>query len=216
MDSEQLFWFVLMTEPVAAVILAAGLSRRMGKPKMSLPWGQTTVLGQVIDIFKQAGVQEIVIVTGGARQAVDEELARSTYSLPVRSVFNPDYETGEMLSSIQCGLQSLGNSVEAALIGLGDQPQISLAAVWAVLGDQWKVPISSVSNYRDKIIVPSFNNHRGHPWLVGSQYWQQVLEPPLTTRDFLREHASLIQYVATDLTVLKDLDTPEDYERERP
>ncbi len=199
-----------MTEPVAAVILAAGLSRRMGKPKMSLPWGRTTVLGQVIDVFTQAGVQEIVIVSGGARQSIEEELARSVHPIPVHSVYNPDYETGEMLSSIQCGLQSLGALLEAALIGLGDQPQISLTAIQAVLSDQ--------PNYRDKIIVPSYNMHRGHPWLVGSQYWQQVLElkSPLTTRDFLREHANQIQYVATDLTVLKDLDTPEDYERERP
>jgi len=195
-----------MTQFVGAVILAAGLSRRMGKPKMLLPWGQTTVLGQVISTFAQAGVQEIVIVTGGARQAVEDELALWAQQAPFHSVYNPDFESGEMLSSIQCGLRSLGPLAEAALIGLGDQPQLSLVAIQSVLSAQ------------AKIIVPSYNMRRGHPWLVARQYWGQLLDlkPPQTTRDFLNKHASEIQYVATDLTVLKDLDTLEEYQRERP
>ena len=196
-----------MTQSVAAVILAAGMSRRMGTPKMLLPWGQTTVLGQVISIFMQAGLQEIVIVTGGARQAVESELALLSHRFPVHIVYNPDCESGEMLSSIQCGLAGLSSQVPAALIGLGDQPQLSLAAIQAVLGTQTNL-----------IVVPSYNMRRGHPWLVGRQFWPELMElkPPQTTRDFLNDHAGIIQYVSTDLTVLKDLDTPEEYQREKP
>ena len=199
-----------MTNAVAVVILAAGLSRRMGTPKMLLPWGGKTVLGQVISTFARAGVQEIVVVTGGARQAVEAELARWSPDLPIQSVYNPDYESGEMLSSIQCGLASLGSLVGSALIGLGDQPQLSLSAVQEV--------IKAHTDAVDSIIVPSFNMRRGHPWLVGREYWGELLalKPPLTTRDFLNKHASIIRYVPTDITVLKDLDTPEQYQQEKP
>ncbi len=50
---------------VAAIVLAAGLSRRMGNPKMLLPWGKTTVIGRVIAVLEQAGLSEIIVVTGG-------------------------------------------------------------------------------------------------------------------------------------------------------
>jgi CTP:molybdopterin cytidylyltransferase MocA len=59
---------------------------------------------------------------------------------------------------------------------------------------------------------------RGHPWLVRRELWAELLalRPPQTLRDFLNAHAEEIQYVETDPTILKDLDTPEDYRREKP
>jgi molybdenum cofactor cytidylyltransferase len=199
-----------MVKTITGIILAAGLSRRMGTPKMLLPWGQTTVLGQVIDTFSRAGLQEIVIVTGSARQIVDAGLEGLAWQVPLRSVYNPQFETGEMLSSLQCGLASLAPQVEFALIGLGDQPQLSLMAVQQVLA------ASELS--LEQIIVPSYNLRRGHPWLVHRIFWDQILllEPPLTLRDFLNAHADKICYIEADHTILKDLDTPEDYSRERP
>ena len=70
---------------VAAVVLAAGQSRRMGRPKLVLPWGDTTVIGRVVQALLEAGLNEIVVVTGGARRQVEAALA----GLPVRPVFNP-------------------------------------------------------------------------------------------------------------------------------
>ena len=57
---------------ITAIILAAGQSKRMGQPKMLLPWGETTVLGQVIETVQSAGVGNILVVTGGAREQVEE------------------------------------------------------------------------------------------------------------------------------------------------
>ena len=195
---------------LAAVILAAGQSKRMGQPKMLLPWGGTTVIGRVIATFAEASLNEIVIVTGGAREAVERETERLGREYPVRCVHNPQYESGEMLSSLQAGLLSLGTQFEAALIGLGDQPQLSLAAVHKV--------ISANEANTAQLIVPSYNMRRGHPWLVNRFFWPALfaLKSPQTLRDFLNTFSTKILYVESDQTILKDLDTPEDYLKEKP
>jgi molybdenum cofactor cytidylyltransferase len=195
---------------IAAVILAAGQSKRMGQPKMLLPWGETTVLRQVLTTFAQIGVSEIVVVTGGAREAVEAEAARSAGKIPLRCVHNPDFEGGEMLSSVQAGLAALGPEVAAALIGLGDQPQLSLESARKV--------VAAAEAPGARLLVPSYNLRRGHPWLVERSLWNEILalQAPQTLRDFLNSQAGGIRYVEADQTILKDLDTPEDYQRERP
>ena len=177
---------------------------------MLLPWGETTVLGQVVSTFAKTGVSEIVVVTGGQREVVETEAARWAEKPPVRCVHNPAHERGEMLSSLQCGLAGLGSEVESALIGLGDQPQLSLEAARKVVAAfEWPGA---------RLIIPSFNQRRGHPWLVERSLWPEImaLRPPQTLRDFLNAHTGEIFYVETDESVLKDLDTPDEYRREKP
>jgi molybdenum cofactor cytidylyltransferase len=182
----------------------------MGQPKMLLPWGDTTVVGQVIYTFGASGTSEVLIVTGGAREAVEAEAARLTEKFPVRCVHNPAYETGEMLSSLQCGLARLGPEVDAALIGLGDQPQLSL--------DSARKVVAAFESSGASLVVPSYNLRRGHPWLAERGLWGEILalKAPETLRDFLNSHAGEILYVEAGWTILKDLDTPEDYQREKP
>jgi len=191
---------------IAALILAAGQSKRMGQPKMLLPWGETTVLGQVINTFRAAGVEDLLVITGGAREQVEALVGDSA-----RTVFNPNFAAGEMLSSIQAGLAGLQPETEVVLIGLGDQPQVQERSVRLVVEEQTKSGAA--------LIVPSFQMRRGHPWLVARPYWDQILRmsPPETPRDFLNRHASEIRYVEiNDPGILKDLDTPEDYLKSRP
>ncbi len=90
---------------ISAIILAAGESKRMGQPKMLLPWGEVTVLGQVISTYQAAGVEDVLVVTGGAREQV-EGIVRQHGA---RSVFNEQFAGGGMLSSLQCGLQFLSD-----------------------------------------------------------------------------------------------------------
>ncbi|HQU35362.1 MAG TPA: NTP transferase domain-containing protein, partial [Anaerolineales bacterium] len=115
---------------ISAIILAAGESKRMGQPKMLLKWGKTTVLEHVISVFANAGVEDIVVVTGAARDEVEKIVAVAQTSCPARSVFNEGFVEGEMLSSIQCGLRDLAEKdSSAALIALGDQPQVREGSV---------------------------------------------------------------------------------------
>lgn len=199
-----------MDDDISAVILAAGLSKRMGTPKMLLPWGGNTILGQVVLTYARAGVKDVVIVTGGARQAVEGEVLKLSRDFPVRSIYNPQHEAGEMLSSLHCGLKAVGGGAVAVLIGLGDQPQLSLEALGRV--------ISAYAESGARLVVPSCNMRRGHPWLVGRPLWQEILalSAPQTMRQFLSNHPGDIHYVETDATILKDMDTLEDYQREKP
>jgi molybdenum cofactor cytidylyltransferase len=116
-----------------------------------------------------------------------------------------------MLSSFQVGLQAACSESVAALLALGDQPQIELAVVKAVM------QVFRAS--RPSILIPSYQMRRGHPGVVGRVFWGEILamRPPATLRDFLNNHAGEIKYLAVDTeTVVQDIDTPQDYERYRP
>jgi molybdenum cofactor cytidylyltransferase len=192
---------------VSAVVLAAGLSTRMGRPKMTLPWGKTTVIQSVISILEESQIGDILVVTGGAREEVEKALKGSR----ARTVFNPDFQFQEMLSSLKVGLKNLTPHRTAALVVLGDQPQIERKVVREIL--------AFYQNTGADLIVPSYRMHRGHPWLVSRPLWVQIheLSSDQTLRDFLNQQAEKISYLNVDTpSVLKDLDTPEDWQRDHP
>ncbi len=204
---------------ISAIILAAGESRRMGQPKMLLPWGNVSVLEHVISVFSGAGMEDILIVTGAIREQIEEAVVKYGKRYPVRSVYNKDYAHGEMLSSLQCGLRALAPTdlsnaesvTAAALVGLGDQPQIQERSV--------RLVSEAFMETESPIVIPSFQMRRGHPWLVARPLWAELLDthPPQSPRDFLNAHPSDIHYVNTDTpSILVDLDTPEDYQASHP
>ncbi len=191
---------------IAAVVLAAGLSSRMGQPKQIMSWGSRAMVRQVCETLIASEVNEIVVVTGYAREKVEEALI----GCAARSVFNPAYEDGDMMRSLQIGLNSLSNS-EAALFVLGDQPQMQVSVV--------KKVIASWEKEKAKIVAPSFGRRRGHPILFAREIWSHVFRAPRGTspRDFLRAHADWIRYVEMDTdSILRDIDTMDDYHRESP
>ncbi len=192
---------------ITAIVLAAGLSTRMGTQKLLLPWGKTTVIGTVLKVLSAAGLSDIWVVTG-ATQAV---LQRPVQDVGGRLLFNKDYADGEMLTSLQVGLKDLGKEVEAILVVLGDQPQIESFVVKEIM--------TRFKANHHPIIVPSYEHHRGHPWLLGRPCWHEVLmlKNPLTLRDFLNTHQNDIDYLDVNTSsILQDLDTREDYARAKP
>ena len=192
---------------ISAIILAAGESKRMGQPKMLMPWGDSTVLGQVIVTFQQAGVEDILVITGGTREDVEQIIKQKR----VRSVFNERFASDEMLSSLQLGLAAQLSQAQATLIGLGDQPQVQAGTV-RLICERFK-------DQRSKLIVPSFQKRRGHPWLVERALWCKLLnlQFPESPRDFLNQHAKEIDYVEVDTrSILADLDTQQDYRTSHP
>lgn len=192
---------------IAAVVLAAGLSRRMGRPKLVLPWGTTTVIGRVASVLLEAGASPVVVVTGGAHTLVEQALE----GLPARTAFNPCHAEDQMILSLKIGLAELPMTIEAVLVALGDQPQIEPAVVEAVM--------TEYRASRAAIVVPSYQMRRGHPWLLDRQLWPTLLAlaPPATLRDFLQAQAGLIRYLPVEsASILKDLDTPEDYASQAP
>jgi len=194
---------------ISAIILAAGQSKRMGQPKMLLPWENTTVLGKVIETIQHAEVEDILVVTGGARSEVEKLVAQ--YGSPLRVVHNENFEHEEMLASIQLGLQGQKPKAQAALICLGDQPQVEEGSV--------RIVCEAFRKNGSSIIVPSYQMRRGHPWLIAKELWGEVLQmsPPGSMRDFLNNHKNDILYMDVNTpSILQDLDTPEDYLKFKP
>jgi molybdenum cofactor cytidylyltransferase len=189
---------------ISAIVLAAGLSARMGRPKLLLPYGEHTVVEQVVSMLLSSLADEVLVVTGHEREAVERALA----GWPVRAVFNPDYAAGEMLSSVQVGLGAASAESRAALLAVGDMPAVE-AGVVAQL----------VAAYRtdDCVYIPSYHMRAGHPVLVPRSYWPAILALPrgASLRSVWQAEGSRIHWVTVDTpSVLRDMDTPADYERE--
>jgi molybdenum cofactor cytidylyltransferase len=192
---------------IGAVVLAAGLSTRMGSPKMLLKWGSTTVIEQVVDTLRKANVTEIVVVAGGLYKEISALFDGSA----VKVIQNPAYTNGEMTTSMQIGLSGLSKMTDAAMIVLGDQPFINIKTVEKV--------VEAFKESKSNIVMPSVNNRRGHPWIIGRSLWEEIMAimPPLTMRDFIRDKQADIEYVVVDdESIIQDMDTPEDYERMKP
>ncbi|MBI5669410.1 MAG: putative selenium-dependent hydroxylase accessory protein YqeC [Chloroflexi bacterium] len=192
---------------VGAVVLAAGLSRRMGQPKVLLPWTERkTIIEHILDQLLLAKVQHITVVTGHRADEVRPLAAR----IGAGVVHNPDYATGEMLSSLKAGLQAMPPHISAALVVLGDQPRIQPRVIVQVL--------TAYAEGAGDIIAPSYRMRRGHPILIDRRYWQDILNLPAdgAPRDVIDRHKDRIGYVNVDTdSVLRDIDTPDDYRDER-
>ncbi len=191
---------------IAAVVLAAGRSTRMGSSKMNLPWKDgRSIIEQVVTILKTGGASPIVVVTGYNREAIEESLS----GLEVELVLNPNYATTEMLSSIKVGLQALVMlEVEAALITPGDTPLFQASTVVEL--------IYAWQDGKSQVIAPSYQGRRGHPVLVGREEWGaiQELDTNRSLRDFLNDRGHTIGYVlVNDPGIYYDLDTLEEYNR---
>lgn len=187
---------------IAAIVLAAGQSRRMGQNKLLLPYGAATVIETIVDeIAACPQVRDLVVVTGHERERIEAQLSPRR----VRCVFNPDYARADMLVSIQTGLRALTSSVDAALIVLGDQPRLRRDIVQRVIE----------AAEPDRLIIPSFKMKRGHPILIPRAMWPAILAlpPQAMLRDLIHAHAEHIRYVIVDDdSVLRDIDTPDDYQ----
>jgi molybdenum cofactor cytidylyltransferase len=191
---------------IGAIILAAGHSKRMGQPKMLLPWGDSTIIRQVCQRLCAVGLHEIVVITGEHHAAIQAQVS----DLPLRVVQNSEYTKGEMLSSLQVGLDAVWNTCDACLVVLGDQPTIEAGVIAAVL--------DAYHRRASLIVAPSYNRRRGHPLLIDRFFWQAIKDLPRNKapRDLLRANESQIDHVVVETaSILQDIDTPEDYQRER-
>ncbi|MCS6772884.1 MAG: nucleotidyltransferase family protein, partial [Thermoflexales bacterium] len=192
-----------VTPTFAVLVLAAGMSTRFGQNKLLMPFGEVPVVRRAVLAALQSAVGEVFVVTGYQREAVVAVLN----DLPVTFLHNPDYATGEMLSSIQTGLRALDPTpAQAAFVALGDQPLVP-AWVFRRLAQAYAQRCGS-------ILAPMFAGQRGHPVLLGRRWWAPALSLPRATplRTLLQAHPADIAtlLVGTD-AVLRDVDTPEAY-----
>lgn len=191
---------------IAAIVLAAGASTRMGTAKLLLPWRDgRCVLEQVIHVLHQIRIPEINVVLGPHADILQEKLA--AYDL--LTIENRKSQEGEMLSSLKMGLRSLPQHVQAALIVLGDQPRLQPGVVFKLL--------TNFMSHDKGIVAPVYNGVRGHPVMIHRSYWSEILAltegSPRRVIDRYPDDTLLVT-VNSD-TILADVDTPRDYAQQR-
>ncbi|WP_019530589.1 nucleotidyltransferase family protein [Dasania marina] len=193
-----------MANNIAAIVLAAGKSTRMGaQNKLLLPFNNAPVIVQVVKAALTAQLQNIIVVTGHEA----DEVVLATQGLAVRCVHNADFALG-MASSLRCGLQALESNVQpidGAIILLGDMPLVSGADI--------KKLLASFSN-TDQIIAPYYQGKRGNPVLWGSDYFAEIkqLSGDSGAKALLTRHANNMIKVPVDHQgIFADIDSPEAY-----
>lgn len=191
---------------VGAVVLAAGTSTRMGRPKQLLPLGGTTLLARAIENVRSAGLVEIVLVLGASAEAIRRQLPRSLLE-GLKVVVNQAYAQG-MASSLREGLSTLDPQTAAALIILGDQPLVRPQTLRQI--------ISAYHRSRAPIVIPSHHGERGNPVLLGRPVFPEVmaLEGDTGCRAvFSRYLNAILKVEVEDPGILLDIDNQDDYDR---
>ena len=186
---------------IAAVVLAAGLSRRMGGPnKLLAPIDGVPMIARVVDAFLASKAEPVIVVLG--HQAADVRAALA--GRDVRFVENPAYEEG-LGASLRAGIEAVGEGVDGALVGLGDMPLVRPAHIDALI-DAFD-PAGS-----ETIVVPVHDRKRGHPVLWSSRHFAEMrkLGGDVGARGLLERHADAVRAVPiADDAVHVDVDTPE-------
>ncbi len=184
---------------IAAVVLAAGLARRMGRQKLLLQLqGKPVVRWAVEHVVSH--VEDVVIVTGPDESALRQALE----GLTVRFVVNPRPQDGQG-TSIAAGVAALKPWTTAALIALGDQPRMPAAVVPALL--------EALRRSGKAIVAPLYQGVQGTPVVFSSEVFAELraLKGDAGARAVVKENPERVELVAFDLAMPPDVDTPEDY-----
>ena len=186
----------------SAIVLAAGLSRRMGTSKLLLAYEGTTVLRHATEHVLAAGILEVVVVVGPHHEAT----ARALEGLPVRFAVNPTPEAGQG-SSVGVGVRALAPGTTAVLVALGDQPDVPAGVIPALL--------EAIQALGKSIAVPRYVDGLGNPVLFASPVFPELLDLPgdRGARTVVERERSRLAIVDVATPMPLDIDTPEDYER---
>ncbi len=189
------------TKEVAAILLAAGQSRRMGAFKPLLPFGKTTVIRSCINNLRAGGVEDIIVVLGHRTAEVQASLADVAR---VHFALNPDPES-EMSASIACGIQHLPVVTRAVMIALADQPAIPAEVIRAII-DEWRSGV--------KLIIPQFQDRGGHPVLIDLDFRDDLLslDPRRGLKGLFDAYKDQVQRLSVNSPyIARDMDTWDDY-----
>lgn len=189
-----------MAHRVAAILLAAGKSRRMGTCKQLLQLDGKPVMVHCLETLFSGGVADVIVVVSTSQ----EDVARVAGRYPVQVVCNTNPE-GDMASSVRTGRDALPSASTGVLIALSDYPLITPETISCTIEAQRQQP--------DRIIIPSYNGRRGHPSLFPRPLLDELVQT-LTLRDLLLNHPDKIQHLEVqDPGILMDMDTPDDFRR---
>ena len=188
---------------ISAILLAAGESNRMGRPKQLLPFGQSTIIEQAIDNLLNSAVSECIVVLGYSA----EEVIKTIANKPVKIAINPHYRQG-MSTSIITGLNQIDSRAQAVMVALGDQPFIDSEPINSLME-------AFIANNKG-IAIPVYQGKRGHPVIFNIKYKGELLRlrGDIGGREIIDRHPDDVLEVAVDCEgVCIDIDTMDNYTR---
>ena len=191
-----------MQPMLSAILLAAGESKRMGKPKQLMPMGKSTLLEQAIDNLLNSSVDETIVVVGHKAAEITKKIANR----PLKIAINPDYRNG-MSTSIIAGLILVNPRSQAVMLALADQPLVESQTINQL--------IEAFNNHDKGITVPTHRGKRGHPVIFDIKYKAELfkLKGDIGGREIIQNHPDDVLKVAVDSeSVISDIDTQDDYQ----
>jgi molybdenum cofactor cytidylyltransferase len=193
-----------MRKNIWGIILASGFSKRMGKPKLLLPYKGKPIIRHVIDESMESRLSGVVVVVNPEVAELRNEVSRSCVS---KLVLNEQAGQG-MSTSLKAGLMNLPLTADAAVVLLGDQPLVSSDDIDAVIE-------CYESNGGPLIVQASYQSKRGHPVLFDCSMFPHLFNVTGDegARSVLKTFSNKICFARIDKPFPSDIDTPEDYEQ---
>ncbi len=192
---------------MAALILAAGGSTRLGEPKQLVDWGGQPLLRHVLDAVEEWPVGTVAVVLGAHAEDILDRIEFGSATV----ILNLEWEEG-LASSLRVGLDALAREprLDAAVIGLADQPVIEPSVVPRL--------VEAYRRRRPKAVVPKYRYTRGNPVLVDRMLWPRLmsLTGDAGARGLLQAHPEWVEEVRFDALPPRDIDTRADFEELRP
>jgi molybdenum cofactor cytidylyltransferase len=189
---------------IAAVVLAAGRSLRMGQAKLLMPVAGRAIVRHAVEGVLAGGVDSVWVVTGPDGGPIEAALA----GLDVQIVVNPAPEEGQA-GSVRAGIAALPAPVDTALIALGDQPALEPSIIPALLAAR--------RTSTRPIVAPRYRDGQGNPVVFKREIFPELLR--LTgdqgARPVIQKEPAHVEWVELDLPMPPDVDTPADYEKIR-
>jgi molybdenum cofactor cytidylyltransferase len=186
---------------IAAIILAAGRSRRMGAFKPLLPFGDATVIESCVTNFREADLNDLVVVVGHR----GDEIRQVLKDARVRFATNPDPDSA-MAASIVAGVTAVSEAAMAILITPVDHPAVSAEVIRAIT-QHWRRGA--------RLIQPEYKGRGGHPVLIDVRFRDELLNlnPHKGLRGFFTSHAAeVLRLPVGSAHIARDMDTWEDYQ----
>ena len=190
---------------IVAVVLSAGESSRMGRPKALLPIDGQTFIERIVAALKQAKVGKIIVILGHNARELQSRISH----LPVEILINTDYKLGQ-LSSLQLAVRYLQPDLDCdgMLVHLVDHPYLAPALVEEMIRQFYET--------KKRIIVPKFHGKRGHPVIFSNALFDEILSAPMEegAKAVVNAHrAETLEIETEEDGIAVDIDTPELYQQ---
>ena len=190
---------------IVAVVLSAGESSRMGRPKALLPIDGQTFIERIVAALKQTTVGKIIVILGHNARELEAKISH----LPVQILINTDYKQGQ-LSSLQLAVRDLQADADCdgILVHLVDHPYLAPALVQEMIRRFYET--------KKRIIVPKFHGKRGHPVIFSNALFGELLSAPMAegAKAVVNAHrAETLEIDTQEEGIAVDIDTPELYQQ---